>query len=610
MVKHNTFTGLMRAAAVALLSLLIAACGGSPGGSGTTAPPAASDTTVVAGTVTGFGSVVIDGVSYAEGNVTVARDVDPRAETAVTMARVKIGQQVEASLDGSGKLAKVLVRANVIGPVESVDVPGSSLKAVGQTIKVVTTGEGKTIFEGVDGLSDLDPGDWIEVHGTLDADGNVLATRIEVQPPGGEIKVRAGGIAKDVNDTAKTFKLGDLTVNFGTAAIKPEGAKIENDAFVFVFSDQLPVGGVLTAKSVRVAKQPALEGRRLVVGGLVTGFNSIADFKVRGLSIDASAAEIKGGGNPTAADIKNMALVRVEGTLSGTGTSVVLKATRVWIIPASEERRITLLGQVTDFVSAASFKVRGTPVDATGAEFEKGTASDLKDGAFVLIKGRIDGAAVKADEVIFNMPPKDVAFRLVGTVSDYDATAKTFKLLGIPMKLADGVRFEGGTLANFGDGKVVEVKGGFDGAAFLVTTVIFKSGDGAATIRAEGVISDVSATGFKLNGTTFKLTPQTEIEGGPLADGQRVEVKAQLVGADVVAVEVEVQAPSATARLRGPITDFTSKSDFKVQGQKVDASAATFDGGTDADLGNGKLVGVEGALDAGVVKATKVKFLR
>jgi hypothetical protein len=60
----------------------------------------------------------------------------------------------------------------------------------------------------------------------------------------------------------------------------------------------------------------------------------------------------------------------------------------------------------------------------------------------------------------------------------------------------------------------------------------------------------------------------------------------------------------------GPITDFASKASFKVQGQSVDASTATFSGGTETDLGNGKLVRVEGALDAGVVKATIVRFLR
>jgi hypothetical protein len=52
------------------------------------------------------------------------------------------------------------------------------------------------------------------------------------------------------------------------------------------------------------------------------------------------------------------------------------------------------------------------------------------------------------------------------------------------------------------------------------------------------------------------------------------------------------------------------RADFKVNGQQVDASAATLNGGTEAQLANGVLVRIKGALDAGVVKATEVSFLR
>ncbi|MEW5879799.1 MAG: DUF5666 domain-containing protein [Pseudomonadota bacterium] len=598
MLKLSRFLG------AAALAALLAACGG---GSNTAQLPAADQVTV-SGTVTGLGAAAIDGVTYDDSQAVVALDVDPRAEVPATIADLKVGMQVEASVR-EGRLTKVFVRATVIGPVQSVDLATSTFKVVGQTVKVVTGGDGMTMFEGASGLADLKVDDWVEVHGTIDADRNVVATRVEVKLPAGEIKVRAGGIATDVNDTAKTFKLGDLTVDYTNAAIKPEGAKIENDALVFVYSDQLPTGNTLIAKAVRVAT-PSLEGRRFIIGGLVTDASADGKtFRVNGIAVDAADAELKGGQNPTFADIRNMALVRVEGTLSATGGTVVLKATRVWIIPASESRRIVLAGQVTDFVSAASFKVRGTPVDADTATFKNGTKDDLKDGAFVLVKGRIDGDVVRADEVIFGVPPKDVPFRLFGVVKDFDPAAKTFTLLGIPMKLADSVRFEGGALADFGNGDLVEVKGAFDGTAFVVTEVRFKSGMPPA-IYAEGVISNVTATGFELNGAAFKITSTTQIVNGPLANGQRVEVVAHWVGGEVVADRVEVQMPGASARLMGSITDFVSKADFKVQGVAVDASAATFEGGTEADLANGKLVRVMGALDAGTVKASSVKFLR
>lgn len=601
---------LLRFIGAIALGGLLAACGG-----GTEAPGAAPQPqgggTVVSGTITGFGSVIIDGVRYPEADgTTVAQDVDGRSEAAVTMASVKVGQQVEAALDGDGRVTKLLVRAAARGPVESVDTAASTFKVAGQTIKVEASGDSATIFEGASGLADLTGGTWVEVHGTLDADGNFVATRVEVAPAGGVIRVRAAGLVKDLS--GDTFKLGDLTVDFSGAVIKPDGSTIANDVLVFVYSDQLPVGDTLTAKVVRVARKPSLEGRTLHIGGLVAEASTDGrTFKVNGLRVDATSAELKGGQKPQWTDVQDMKLVRVEGTLGSDSSGPLLTATRVWLIPASEQRRIQLIGQVTDYANLSSFKVRGTPVDATDAVVKNGTADDIKDGAFVQVTGRIVGGAVKADEVKIGSPPKDIPFRLFGTVSEYDGTAGTFKLLGIPMQLADDARFSGGTRDDFGDGDVVSVKGRFDGAKFIVSEVEFKPSATVPMVHLEGVASAVSPSSLVVNGATIQITPSTIVEGGtPLADGQRVEVDAQWIAGELVATKIMVEMPGAMAMLRGPISDFDSVASFKVNGQQVDASAAVFRGGTEEQLENGKVVRVKGALDAGVVRATEVEFLR
>ncbi len=372
--------------------------------------------------------------------------------------------------------------------------------------------------------------------------------------------------------------------------------------------------GTLAAKAVRVVKMPTLEGRRLHIGGLVT--DAAADgkkFKLNGLAVDAANAELKGGQSPTFADIKNMALVRVEGTLTTSPAGTVLTATRVWVIPASEQRRVFLAGQVTDFTAlAANFKVRGVPVNANTAMFRDGKKEDLKNGAFVVIKGRIEGEFVKADEVRFDTPPRGMDFRLFGVVAEYKVADGTFKLLGIAMKLAPDAVFEGGVKGDFSDGDAVEVKGAWDGTVFLVSKVEFKSSVFAPSVYLEGAISNVAATGFTLNGATIKIDANTVIKNGPLANGQRVEVRAQLVGADVVAREVEVQVASATARLLGLVSELKpADKTFVVRGQTVTWSATTeFRGGAEADLTNGDLVKVEATLAAGKVNATRVTFLK
>jgi hypothetical protein len=632
-------SALNRIAAIAVAALMVACGGGEAPGSATTGnpnsaitPPTASAPgnpntpaapvdpaeATVSGTVTGFASTVaVDGVDYTgRADVTVALDIDPRAETAATMADVKLGQQVEVALDASGLATKLFVRAAAIGPVESIDLNGASFKVLGQTIKVVTTGDAKTVFEGVDDLSKLKVGDFTEVHGTLDATQNIVATRVEVKPAAGEIKVRAGGIAKMVNTAdanKKTFKLGDLTIDFTKAVVMPDGAKVENDVFVYVYSDQLPTAGNLVAKTVRVVKMPTLEGRRLHIGGLVTEAVKDKKFKVNGLAVDATDAEIKGGQKPTLDDIKLLALVRVEGTLTVPATGPVLKATRIWVIPASEQRRVILTGQVSGFTKLADpFTVRGVPVKVdTATTYKGGKVDDLKNSAFVTIVGRIDGTSVKAEEVRFDTPPRGMEIKLFGVVSEFKAADGTFKLLGLSMKLSPNAVFEGGVKADFSNDDVVEVKGAFDGTVFLVSKVEFKSGVITPSIYLEGAITNVSATGFTLNGATIKLEAATVIKNGPLANNQRVEVRAQLVGPDIVAREVEVQVPSATARLMGPISDVkAADKTFVVRGQLVTWSATTvFKGGAATDLSNGDWVKVEATLAAGKVNATTVSFL-
>ena len=52
--------------------------------------------TTISGTITGFGSVIIDGVKYGEGSAEVRNEVDPSRLDAATAADLKLGQRVEA----------------------------------------------------------------------------------------------------------------------------------------------------------------------------------------------------------------------------------------------------------------------------------------------------------------------------------------------------------------------------------------------------------------------------------------------------------------------------------------------------------------------------------
>ena len=72
--------------------------------------------------------------------------------------------------------------------------------------------------------------------------------------------------------------------------------------------------------------------------------------------------------------------------------------------------------------------------------------------------------------------------------------------------------------------------------------------------------------------------------------------------------EVQRAVNGGESEVRGLISEFASKARLRVAGQLVDASAAVFDGGTEAGLRNGRVVEVEGRLVDGVLRAARVEF--
>ena len=118
-----TSPSLLRPLQLALVSLslisaaLIAACGGAIGSGGTgAAPPAVSG-----GTVTGFGSVIIDGLRFDDRSVVTVAEPAPGSEV---LAEARMGHRVEVEFDADGNTRALRVEASVVGQVTAVSVTG------------------------------------------------------------------------------------------------------------------------------------------------------------------------------------------------------------------------------------------------------------------------------------------------------------------------------------------------------------------------------------------------------------------------------------------------------------------------------------------------------
>jgi Domain of unknown function (DUF5666) len=524
--------------AAAAASVLVAACGG--GGSDT---GSATGSGLTVGTVTGFGSIIVDGLRYDDRNVSISVDSESGAPDATTSVEVKLGQHVELSFtggesDSSARLVKV--SAAIVGKVSAT---APDLVVAGQTVKVNTDPAAGpvTVFEGYTSAADIAVGDRVEVHGTPTAAHTVQATRIE-RKPSADTWVRVAGDISGLAADGNSFQLGGLTVNVAnTTRLIPARAVLADGLRVVVWSDAAAVNNTVTAKLIRVKWRQGEDRSDARISGAITDCTATCDasFKVGGITVDASGAEFVNGSK---ADLVNGRWVALRGTLDTTTNTLV--ATRVVfhriVVPHEE---VKLRGAVTDFVDMANFKVRGVPVTTdTSTRFGASCTLPLANGTLVALSGSVDGFTVLAKAVECFTAIDGVVLEGKGKVLSVDSATKTFTLdgtlfAGLTLAYNDTTRFPSGkTAADIAVGGTVRVNGVVSGTVLTVTRVRFEDemahpAPGVLLLETEGSASNVVFSngvlaGLTVNGLDFTATAATIVstQDGPLADGANVRV--------------------------------------------------------------------------------------
>lgn len=602
-------------AAVTATGLLLTACGGG-GSSGTTAGSGGASATakqVAAGTVTGFGSVIVDGNRFDDSSATVSIEFDSASPKSGALTEIKLGMQVEVQSDDGLKAGRISVSPEIVGKIASLAADG--FVVLGQTVKISTDLSNPTAFEGVASLAGLAVGDVVEVHGQRDASNALVATRIERKDPSSVAFVRVVGTVGGLNAGGTSFMLGTLTVNVdGTTQVRPAGTTLANGQRVAVYATSA-TGTSLTARTVVVRRGTLADGQTGKIGGLITGLDFAArTFDLGAYKVDASKATFANG---TAADLANGRPVRVQGTLSGS----TIQASAVGFLKNKGDSKVELTGAITDFVSGASFKVRGVPVDASGSgiEFRNGDVSNLAAGVMVKLEGAVADNVVKPTQLTFVQSADGPVRAAAGLVTGYNAASGTFGLFNATMKLLDTATFANadGTAAaraDFANGRRVLVRGGFVSGTFNVSAVTF-IGAASAVVRTEGIVYDLdtAAGAFKVNGTPVSYGAGTTFDdatSAALKNGALVEVEGTVAGSTLAASRIQVKSIDALtlAEAKGQVTEFASLASFRVAGQLIDASTAVFLRGTAASVSDGAVVQVRGTVGAGgVLKATSVK---
>jgi Domain of unknown function (DUF5666) len=225
-----------------------------------------------------------------------------------------------------------------------------------------------------------------------------------------------------------------------------------------------------------------------------------------------------------------------------------------------------------------------------------GKVSELALGQVVFVTGTLNANGTSAEAAYISF-----ASNVQGEVTQADLANDTFVVLGQTVRLTDATLFGTGIQPGGSNeltvGSRVQVSGFVNSAGELVATRV--DPESARTLQVRGTIRnlDVSANTFQVNSLTVDFSGAKVT--GPITNGSKVKVRGDSISSTGALQAGRVQASKGGLRakrgdraaLQGFITQFTSETDFNINGQRVI---------TDADTSfvlNGKALGLDAAIE-------------
>lgn len=459
------------------LAMVLTACGG--GGDSGVAPQ--SGEIVTTGTITGFGSVYVNGTRYDTVGASIDRDDEPATQQDLRVGQIVTLSGTFDSRTGKGRANSIRQDDNLEGPITSLDPVAQSFVVLAQIVKVTP----ETSFDDdLAGFAALAVGLQVEVSGLVQADGSIVATRVERRRPG-RTELEILGRVAAIDTVARRFQINALVVDYSGASLRDFGsAGIANGQLVEVEGNALDAGGALLATEVELhhsERGPRTGNREFE--GLITRFVSVTDFDVAGRPVTTTSATRYEDG--TAAMLALNVKVEVEGSLNEAG---VLVAREVEFKRGGNAGVAGLVESVTPDAAGlgGTLVVLGVTVtvdsdtrieDKSDADIEMFRLADLRPGDQVRVRGSETAALRLTASRLERHPPRAEVW-VRGTVRDLAQPA--FTALGVPVLTNGTTEFDDMSAADFfanGAGRVVKAKGTLVNGQLVAREVEYEDSD-------------------------------------------------------------------------------------------------------------------------------------
>jgi hypothetical protein len=449
---------LRKLGAVLIVAVLTAAgCGGSSGGGDSVSPPPPTTpppppsggiirtgVAVGAGPITGFGSIIVNGITYDTSGAIFTRDDNPSSQDDFKVGETVI---VKGTIedDNTGAVAETVELDEIVeGPVSSINEFGV-LTVLGQAVTIsLDTAVDDSCPASLD-----DPGiAAVEVYGTVDGNGTIAATRIECKTALEVDEYEVNGTVSNLNAGNFTFSINGLQVNYSSATVDDnfpggqisEGDPVEVKGLPANFDDGVtpPVmgaskveykGGVLAGN----------EGDHYEVEGFISDFVSATQFNVRVgslvIAVTTTDSTVYEGGS--SADLGNNLKVEVEGDLN---SSDQLQATKIEIKTSTNVRVVGLVDSVS--TANSTITILGITVN-TDARIEPFGIGDVSVGDYIEARGQeLPEGQITAFRIERDDPDPDTELRgftePASIVTDSGASdyRDSFRVLGVTIDMS------------------------------------------------------------------------------------------------------------------------------------------------------------------------------
>jgi len=270
------------------------------------------------GVITDLNSVTVNGIRY-DTNATIVNINGLPAN----VSDLKLGQLVaiegEVNFSNATGIAdQIAYSATVIGPVENIDAALDRLIVMGQT---VLTNADTVIDSSIDPdtFAGLTVGATTQISGFLNADGDIIATRIEPDTTSTDVQLVGPVFGLDL--TNMLFSVNRLIVDYSSATLIDLPIGMPTDGLLVIVRGSLTNGILVVDEIANIVNLAGTPGHRVHPSGIVTRFSSATDFELNGFPITTNVSTSFVNG--VVGDLQADAEITIDGEVSAGGDTVM-----------------------------------------------------------------------------------------------------------------------------------------------------------------------------------------------------------------------------------------------------------------------------------------------